>query len=104
MSIHVRRGDYLKISGTSGICDDKYYAAIMKMFEMHDSEIIVFFSDYIEWYREYFQSIMGKLTVYFVDWNKGIESYRGMQLISLCSHNIIANSSFLWRGHGLIEG
>ena len=37
-----------------------------------------------------------------MDWNKGEESYRDMQLISLCKHAIITNSSFGWWGAYLI--
>lgn len=32
--------------------------------------------------------------VYFVDWNKGEESFRDMQLMAECKHNIFTQSSF----------
>ncbi len=34
----------------------------------------------------------------FMDWDKGKDSFRDMQLMSLCKHHIIANSSFSWWG------
>lgn len=36
--------------------------------------------------------------VYFVDWNKGEKSYRDMQMMAQCKHQIITNSSFGWWG------
>ena len=34
----------------------------------------------------------------FVEGNTGVESFRDMQLMSLCKNHIIANSSFSWLG------
>ena len=36
-------------------------------------------------------------------YNKGDESYRDMQLMSMCKHAVITNSSFGWWGAWLIE-
>ncbi|MDE6895029.1 MAG: alpha-1,2-fucosyltransferase, partial [Lachnospiraceae bacterium] len=35
---------------------------------------------------------------YFVEGNTKTESFRDMQLMSLCRHHIVANSSFSWWG------
>ena len=56
------------------------------------------FSDDIEWCKENLKFLIGDKEVVFVDWNKGQESFRDMQLMSLCHYNIIANSSFSWWG------
>ena len=42
--------------------------------------------------------LIGNREVVFVDWNRKENSFRDMQLMSLCKHNIIANSSFSWWG------
>lgn len=39
----------------------------------------------------------------FVDWNGGEDSYRDMQLMSYCKHNVITFSSFGWWGSWLNE-
>ena len=52
------------------------------------------FSDDIEWCRKIFT----RYNIEFVYWNKGENSFRDMQLMSLCKHNIIANSTFSWWG------
>lgn len=99
VAVHIRRGDYLKISNTSGICTIDYYKkAIAYMQESSSPELFAIFSDDIDWCMEQFGAIIGNADTRFVNWNKGIECFRDMQLMSLCSHNIIANSSFSWWG------
>ena len=54
----------------------------------------LFFSDDMEWVKE---NIHVPNAIY-VDWNTGKESWQDMYLMSMCNHNIIANSSFSWWG------
>lgn len=95
VSIHVRRGDYLKEMQYQVIKDFKYYdRAIRLLKEKHPNASFFVFSDDIEWVKNQIHED----NVTFVDWNKGQESYKDMLLMSLCKHNIIANSTFSWWG------
>lgn len=98
VSCHVRRGDYLKDPNMC-VCTPDYYAlAVKKMNELANPDLYCIFSDDIEWCKDNLASLCeGKIIIY-VDWNKGENSFRDMQLMSLCKHNIIANSSFSWWG------
>jgi len=93
VSVHVRRGDYMKQKRLQGICDLVYYK---NAFEEIEKRIInpkyFIFSDDIKWCAEQFKE---KKCV-FVDWNNNDLSYLDMQMMSICKHNIIANSSFSW--------
>lgn len=98
VSIHIRRGDYLsdknkKIYGD--IATLEYYEkAISYIYENVENPYFFIFSNDIEWCKENFNI----KNIEFIDWNKGIDSYKDMQLMSYCKHNIIANSSFSWWG------
>ncbi len=98
VSCHIRRGDYLK-EPIMCVCTPDYYTnAIKKIDDMVNPELYCIFSDDIEWCKDTLKSqIVGKEVV-FVDWNNGCDSFRDMQLMSLCHYNIIANSSFSWWG------
>lgn len=99
VSIHVRRGDYLNIGNAQGICTLHYYQnAILYMLKRVRPDVFLIFSDDIDWCRTNLSESFGEIQTIYVDWNKGKESYRDMQLMSLCNHNIIANSSFSWWG------
>lgn len=98
VSCHVRRGDYLKEPAMC-VCTPEYYArAISKMNEIAKPKLYVVFSDDINWCKENLKEFIGNRNIIFVDWNKENQSFRDLQLMSLCKHNIIANSSFSWWG------
>jgi len=99
VSLHIRRGDYVSDAKTSnllGTCSlDYYHAAIKYLSERVDSPHFFVFSDDIEWSRK---NLRLDFPCSYIDHNCGEESYRDMQLMSLCRHHIIANSSFSWWG------
>jgi hypothetical protein len=93
VSIHIRRGDYINHPNLDGICTESYYRAAMEYMAAHVDEPMYFiFSDDIAWCREIFI----QKNIVFVNLNHGTESYKDMQLMSTCRHNILANSSFSW--------
>lgn len=98
VSCHVRRGDYLN-DPVYCVCNRDYYAnAIAELENMVAPEMYCIFSDDIAWCKDNISSMIGDKEIVFVDWNKGKESFRDMQLMSMCHYNIIANSSFSWWG------
>ena len=95
VSVHVRRGDYLEDSRRSeGICTLEYYQRSMAFMEERTAvDRYYIFSDDIDWCREQF----GNSEKYiFVNPRSEEEAAVDMKLMSSCSHNIIANSSFSW--------
>lgn len=100
VAIHARRGDML---GYNADCYRfGYFKRSVKYIRKHvEQPVFVFFCDpgSIEWCKQN-EKIFGldfcKDKVVFVDWNKGTESYRDMQLMAQCKHQIITNSSFGW--------
>ena len=98
VSIHVRRGDYLLKENRvySDLVELPYYEKAIKIINSKIKKPVFFiFSNDIKWCKE---NLKIKEQVYYIDWNKGKESYRDMQLMSLCKHNIIPHSTFSWWG------
>lgn len=107
VAIHARRGDML---GCNGYCyKHGYFKRATKHIRKHVANpVFVFFCDpgSVKWCKEngaIFGLDFSKDKVYFVDWNKGDESFRDMQLMSYCKHAIITNSSFGWWGAFFIQ-
>lgn len=98
VSLHIRRGDYLKDDKFCGICDVEYYLkAIERARAVIDGDIhFVIFSNDIPWCMEHIIPLLSPSVVSVVDWNTGKDSNIDMRLMSACRINIIANSSFSW--------
>ncbi|WP_343530707.1 alpha-1,2-fucosyltransferase [Pedobacter sp.] len=95
VSIHIRRGDYIGHDLLGGICDLDYYKQAISVIENRVITPNFFiFSNDIEWCEEN----LNIKDAHYISWNKNNDSYIDMQLMSLCKHNIIANSSFSWWG------
>lgn len=86
VSIHVRRTDYLNFPNHHNNLTMNYYKEAM---ELCPSERYLVFSDDIEWCRNNFKGEKFE----FVQNNH--ECY-DLKLMSMCSGNIVANSSFSW--------
>lgn len=95
VSLHIRRGDYLQEPLFKDICSEEYYEkSIQYMLETQQSPLFIVFSNDIAWCKSRFKD----LNAIFVEHNTGSNSFRDLQLMSLCKHHIIANSSFSWWG------
>lgn len=96
VSVHVRRGDFLKYPNLN-ICTPSYYnGAIADLRAKGQAGSFLVFSEDPEYCRRELQT--GGVRTVYVDWNVGEDSWRDMALMSMCDHNIIANSSFSWWG------
>lgn len=103
VSIHIRRGDYLKpeVLKYHGCTDEDYYMKAVELLKEKHSELSFFiFSDDIGYAQQLFQNLEN---ITFVDINFGKDSWKDMCLMSLCNHHIIANSSFSWWGAWLSQ-
>lgn len=95
VSIHIRRTDYVS-SGYYYVLSVGYYKRAMKYIARNvDNPHFYIFSDDIDWVEN---NMDFNYPHTFVKINKGRDSYLDMYLMSLCKHNIIANSTFSWWG------
>lgn len=94
VSIHVRRGDYVK-EGLDILSKDYYRKAVDIVSERISAENRKFyiFSDDKQFVSDYFGFIPAD-ELEIVEGNTGENAYVDMQLMSECKHNIIANSTF----------
>ncbi|MBF05403.1 alpha-1,2-fucosyltransferase [bacterium] len=98
VSVHIRRGDYVKnprVLKEFGICSLGYYKKAISYIQEHVTEPSFFiFSDDIAWAKENIP--LSDNTTYVSD--PALSTEEELVLMSNCSHNIIANSTFSWWG------
>jgi len=88
--IHVRRKDYVGLQNFHGLPSLEYYKKAVRLIEeKHGPTNFLIFSDDTEWCKQNFTT--GRIV-------EGLTKYEDLQLMSLCNHAVIANSSFSWWG------
>jgi len=105
ISIHFRFGDYKKYPTIYTLLTDKYYINalnfVMKKLEPKKEKLVLYFcennsidevEEIINNLKPIFQDIK------FIRANPELDDWEQMLLMSLCQHNIIANSTFSWWG------
>lgn len=88
VSIHVRRGNYKVLNEYHNLLSPDYYYEALKQFKNHK---ILIFSDDIE----YCKNIFSNYNCIYIENDFDLHD---LYLMSLCNHNIIANSTFSWWG------
>jgi hypothetical protein len=100
VSVHIRRGDYLRsktVLEVHGVLPLGYYKKAIDILKGKFSSLtLFFFSDDIAWVKENFS--LPDLQVNFISNNFAEHSWKDMALMGNCQHHIIANSSFSWWG------
>ncbi len=91
VSIHIRRGDYLKFPGIHDPCPITYYEKAMELMQKRIGSFHPYFvSDDIDWCKQNLGDV-GEFSTH-------IDEIDDLMLLVNCDHNIIANSSFSWWG------
>jgi hypothetical protein len=98
-AIHVRRGDYVNRTQYNPICSIDYYSSAIELFDRETTFLV--FSDDIDWCKQRFNSQRCGSTTQRFTFSENNSEYIDLHLMSMCQHQIIANSTFSWWGSWL---
>lgn len=98
VAVHIRGGDYNfagNVNIYGNICNADYYKRAFIYIEriIGEANYYLFTNDFV-WANQLI-SYEGR-QIKIVDWNSEENGWVDMYLMSICKHNIIANSSFSW--------
>lgn len=98
VGIHVRKGkDYQERKWYQNTCDVDYYKKAVEMILKNvENPSFYVFTDNPTWVKEHFEWFDYELVM--GNPGSGWGSHCDMQLMSLCKHNIISNSTYSWWG------
>lgn len=102
VALHVRRSDHMydnEVLFTGGF----FKKSVNKIKQNTENPVFYIFSDEPQWCKTHLEELGIESTdkIVCVDWNCGEESFRDMQLMTYCKHNIMVISSFSWWGYYL---
>lgn len=88
VSLHIRRKEYKDIyKDHHRLCKIDYYKKAIELFP--NADFFLIFSDEIDWCK---QNLKNEKFIFI----EGEEDYIDFYLMTMCKHNIIANSSYSW--------
>lgn len=103
IGVHIRRDDAM-IGVNRSVFYTGYYRRAVKLIKSKVACPVFYIfgtPKTVRWVKENLFEIgldSTKDSVRYVDWNSGENSFRDMQLLSMCKHNIISLTSFGWWG------
>jgi hypothetical protein len=105
ISLHFRIGDYKLYPDAHPILDISYYKKALHQILDNDNSVInvlYFFEqkdiDEVTEKINILKKTFNSINFISIDNNIGLEDWQELLLMSMCKHNIIANSSFSWWG------
>lgn len=100
VSLHVRRGDYVRHPEHEICTSDYFRSALSSMREAVGPYKLVVFSDDVQWVRAHLE--LGSEALFVSEQMRadgnGFSPSQELVLMSQCSHHIISNSTFSWWG------
>lgn len=91
ISIHIRRTDYVTIHNSLNW--EYYDKAMAEIKKIYSNPVFVIFSDDVMWVKDRMPS---DENCYYIDDHESLEDYEQLLVMSRCTSNIIANSTFSW--------
>jgi hypothetical protein len=107
VSLHFRLGDYKKLQDYHPILSDIYYIDALKQIKKNTNtsnkpvRTVLYFcedADFDEVYEKIYNLEQIFPELIFMRADNNLQDWEQLVLMSLCSHNIIANSTFSWWG------
>lgn len=101
IGVHVRRGDYVRLSQVHTPLEWDYYQRAWQHLSTklkHNELHVAVFSDDIEWVQRTWGTRMQQHWSCSLHWVSTGDDWTQLTWLSRCHHHIIANSSFSWWG------